>query len=309
MDIFRSLLGNQSQKATIETARRNAEQRALEQRALVINAIEKQFFTDMMDPCHHGFSWEKIYGYEPYPVVIAPATLTNNALKYGPPRYNSETDTVDDGNGVGIGSLQFFGPGDVKTNYFPSGFDANGREITIAKYKVGVGSDYYFDKPSYARGDVFSSRFRGYIRFRGFGAGADAPGQPNTTSNTGYLTGGTIQFRVVDSADQVEEVILECSLEKFNAASKERGAFPPGVSIDLDKVLYPNWTKPVLLTAGSTLEVVLKLAPAAQILMQTYDNGDRKMFSPVHGYVLVDGINSSIDIETHRLIYVHGHNL
>ena len=303
MGIFKKISNFGSVKMTTEVARAHAERRAKEQRQLVIHAIEKQFFTDMMDPCHHGHSWTEIYGYEPWPVVIAPATMTNANFEYPNPRINATTGLVEAGGGTGLQSISLIGalPTTTQTGPFGPGSPDNQKEFVIAKYSIGVGSDYYFDKPSYARGDIFSSRIRGYLRFR-------TNMTPESIANSGYWDSGVIQFRVVNAGDEVEAVILECAIEKFNAASKERGIFPPQVSIDLDSALYPNWTKPVLLSAGSTLEVVVKnLGDNGMIC--NLDNGAKFDMAATPEAIYIDGPASCIDIETHRLIYVHGYNL
>ena len=194
-------------------ARNNAKKRALEQRELVVDNIQKKHFLNL-SPGSKAFT--EIYGNRPDPVQVAPLVLSSAVEFVKPvPSINMTDGTTSPAGAPGIASIAAFNAA-VPGDYFnvPAGKRQGNTEFVIAEFPLGVGTDIAFVKPRFPQGEVeLATTFSGYLRFR------DEIGGPSNVNNSGYMNNGVIRFKVIDLTKQTTSVILECSCEQFNAAS------------------------------------------------------------------------------------------
>ena len=284
----------------MSAARNNAKQRALEQREIVVDNIQKKHFLNL-SPGSKAFS--QIYGSRPDPVQVAPLVLSSAVEFVKPvPSINMTNGTTAPAGTPGIASIAAFNaaiPGD----YFnvPAGKRQGNTEFVIAEFPLGVGTDIAFVKPRFPQGEVeLATTLSGYLRFR------DEIGGPSNVNNSGYMNNGTIRFKVIDLTKQTTSVILECSCEQFNAASE--GAQPeapagfanPTIPFNAKTTLYPNFAHNQLTTSGSTLQVTV-----SGIFEGPFKSDDgTRSYNPNAGladFCPLDGDNSRFYIDTKRI--------
>jgi hypothetical protein len=285
----------------LQAAESAAHQRALEQRMLVIDALEQRTFLEIPP---QSAKWSKFFGQTSSPAAIVPANLTTRT-------FRTTQNNFDDQATVATGAVVVNPPGSSGLNTWQtasltgvvSGLTSNATtynpnddtEFVLAESFIGVGSDYYFDKPEYARGDLYSTRISGYLRFTSeIGA---AP------TETGFMNNGVIRLKVIDPMQQTVNVILEISTEKFNAAAQDNPNSGVGTPIsphDLNNMIYPNYTVATVVPEGSILQITLTGLFENQYLQ--LDNGATVDLAAFSG-CFVDGSRSQFNIATHRIEY------
>lgn len=279
----------------LDVARANAEQRALEQRKIVLDTIQADHFIDLDV---NSRAWTKIYGYQPDPVSVAPTTIPS-AIDFEKtlPSYNMTTLTVDPVGSAGISTVcTFISAPSGAYNIDPADrLAANNQEIVIAEFPLGVGTDLAFLKPRFPLGEIeFGTTFSGFFRWR-FDAGG-----PPTAGNSGFMDNGLLRFKIVDPMKQTSMIVLEVSTELFNAAAKSTSTpGSPRINFDLNKTLYPNFAMSNLVLEGSTLQVTITRL-FENTTLQT-DSGTNFDINTLPDVAMIDGSQSRFYIDTKRL--------
>ena len=291
----------------IEAAEDAARKRALEQRAIVIDQIEKRHTLEI-NP--HGKRFAEFYGQTDAPAQMMPANLTTKGAFITTENNLDNAGTVAAGaitcTSVGSAGLNTIGPitrTDPATGVTSQGvaFDANNdTEFILAESIVGVGTDYFFDKPSFAQGDIYSTRISGFLRMTNELGGAPA-------ANTGFINNGMMRLKMISPQDQgkVAAVIWECSTDKFNAPAQTFivAAGAPQSPHHLNYMLYPNFQVPKVIPAGSKLQLTITGlfdSPTATL------DGGATVDLTAFGGSYIDGSRSQFNIATHRIEYFQG---
>ena len=291
----------------IKAAEAASKQRALEQRAIVIDQIEKRHLLEI-NP--NGKRFADFYGQTDAPAQMMPANLTTKGAFITTENNLDNAGTVAAGaitvTNVGSAGLNTIGPitrTDPATGVSATGvaFDANNdAEFILAESIVGVGTDYFFDKPSFAQGDIYSTRISGFLRFTN-----ELGGNPPTA--TGFINNGMMRLKMISPQDQgkVAAVIWECSTDKFNAPAQTfiAAAGAPQSPHHLNYMLYPNFQVPKVIPAGSKLQLTITGlfdSPTA-----TLDGGGAVDLTAFGGSY-IDGSRSQFNIATHRIEYFQG---
>jgi len=299
---MRNPFDDMNTKTSLKCAEANAGKRALEQRELVLDTMNKGAFLDL-DPSSR--EWLKVYGSNSHPAKVAPTVISSNKeFVKALPSLNCTTVKAAGGE-IGTSGLStianlatpvantFNEPfGNAETIVDPL------KEYVIAEFPLGVGTDLAFLKPRFPQGDVeMGTTISGYLRFR-FECGG-----PANASNAGYMNNGRIRVKVVDPQGATTLIILEQSCEQFNAASAAVStAGSPTISNNLKTTTYPNFVAPgEVIQDGSSL--VISVASIYEDNLMTLDTGQAVNMWGANTAVVIDGDASKIYIDTKRLVY------
>ena len=298
---MRNPFDGMGREESLKTARANAQQRALEQRMLVMNTIDEGAFLDV-NP--QSAAWRKVYGANTSPARVAPFTIDSNV------KFNTTLNSIDcttlgvkpAGSEKGISTIGMFAvpPAGNPFNVDFGAYKALNPEIVIAEFPLGVDDDIAFLKPRFPQGEIeFATLFSGYIRFR------YESGGPATAGNSGYMNNGFMRVKVVDPMQKTTMVLLEKSLAEFNGAS-EAVSTPgsPRIGNDLKRAVYPNFQGSLpgeIITPGSSLQITVNNLFEDSIV--ELDAGTKVDLTASATAAVIDGKASKLYIDTKRLGY------
>jgi hypothetical protein len=286
---------------SLEQAERNARQRALEQRENVIDIIEHK---TMLEVPMQSQKFSKFFGQTDAPAAVVPSVLTTRTFRTTKDSY-SDAQTVATGaivvdppGSVGLNTIQTTTLTDPATGIVSAGTTYNpnnNQEFVLGQLSVGVGTDFYFDKPSMSRGDLYSTRITGFFRFTNEIGAAPA--------NTGFMNNGVIRLKVIDPMKQTVKVLLEVSTEKFNQAAQNNpnsGVGSPVNPHDLNNMLYPNNAVSAVVPSGSIIQITL-----AGLFENQFAESDAGVVTDLAAFAgcFIDGSRSQFNIATHRIQY------
>lgn len=286
---------------SLEQAERNAEQRALEQRENVIDIIEHK---TMLEVPMQSQKFSKFFGQTDAPAAVVPSVLTTRTFRTTKDSYNDAQTvalgaiTVDPPGSIGLNTIQTTTLTDPANGLVSEAIaydPTNNQEFVLAQQSVGVGTDFFFDKPNMSRGDLYSTRITGFFRFTNeIGA---------TPANTGFMNNGVIRLKVIDPMQQTVKVLLEVSTEKFNQAAQNNpnsGIGTPVNPHDLNNMLYPNNAISAVVPSGSILQITI--AGLFENQFVETDPGVQVDLAAFAG-CFIDGSRSQFNIATHRIQY------